>query len=151
MPIPKQSLGKVLIIDDQPELRQLFRRVLENHGCTVETAENGQVGLEAVETMQPDLVLLDMAMPLMDGVAFLRALRDRPRWKSLPVIILSGLMSPQQVVAARELGVADLLVKAEFSMKELRTRVASLLTASMILSPPVVTSEVAQLSAVAVQ
>jgi CheY-like chemotaxis protein len=120
-------MSKVLVIDDQPELRQLFQRVLESHGYQIATADNGQTGLEALETVEPRLVLLDMAMPIMDGRTFLRALRARPKWASLPVIILSGLMSPDQIQAARTLGVSDQLVKAEFSMKELRARVARLL------------------------
>jgi len=117
-------MSRVLVIDDQPELRQLFQRVLENQGYTVTTADNGQAGLGALDAADPQLILLDMAMPLMDGLAFLRELRKIPRWATLPVIILSGLMSAEQTQTARALGVVDQLVKAEFSMKELRARVA---------------------------
>lgn len=117
-------MSTILVVDDQAELRQLFQRVLEGRGWRVTLACNGQEGLDAVEAGAPDLILLDMAMPKMDGLEFLRLLRGRPQWKTLPVIILSGLMSPEQIRAARELGVTDQLVKAEFSMKELRTRVA---------------------------
>ena len=77
-----------------------------------------------MQTCPAQVVLLDMAMPEMDGLTFLRALRNQPKWKELPVIILSGLMSAEQVAAARSLGVTDQLVKAQFSMRELRALVA---------------------------
>ena len=117
-------MSTVLVVDDQPELRLLFHRVLENQGYTVVSAENGLDGLRVIEQCNPQLVLLDMAMPRMDGLTFLQTIRGQEKWAKLPVIMLSGLMSADQVAAARELGVADRLVKAEFSMKELRARVA---------------------------
>lgn len=117
-------IGIVLVIDDQPEMRQLFQRVLEHQGHRVVCAGNGQEGLRALQTCPAQVVLLDMAMPEMDGLTFLRALRNQPKWKELPVIILSGLMSAEQVAAARSLGVTDQLVKAQFSMRELRALVA---------------------------
>ena len=116
-------MSTVLVVDDQPELRLLFQRVLENQGYGVCTAENGVEGLKVIEQCNPQLVLLDLAMPRMDGLGFLRAIREQQKWAKLPVIMLSGLMSPEQISAARELGVTDRLVKAEFSMKELRARV----------------------------
>jgi len=117
-------MSVVLVVDDQAELRQLFQRVLETQGYHVVGAETGQAGLAVLDVVRPQLVLLDMSMPEMDGITFLRALRARPGYENVPVIILSGMMSRQQVQAARELRVADMLVKAEFSMKELRARVA---------------------------
>jgi CheY-like chemotaxis protein len=117
-------MSTVLVVDDQPELRMLFQRVLENQGYKVVSAENGVEGLRVIEQCDPQLVLLDMAMPRMDGLTFLQTIRGQEKWRKLPVIMLSGLMSPEQVAAARELGVADRLIKAEFSMKELRARVA---------------------------
>lgn len=121
-------MSTVLVVDDQPELRQLFQRVLEQQKYTIITANNGNEALGLLEQHKPDLVLLDMAMPQMDGLAFLRIIRQKPQWARLPVIILSGLMSPEQVAEARQLGVNDRLVKAEFSMKELRARVAKQLS-----------------------
>jgi len=129
-------MGTILVIDDQPELRQLFQRVLEHQGHRVVCAGNGQEGLRALESWPAELVLLDMAMPEMDGLSFLRVLRQQPRWKDLPVIILSGLMSPEQVAAASALGAADQLVKAQFSMRELRALVSRHLASSPATSIP---------------
>jgi DNA-binding response OmpR family regulator len=126
----------VLVVDDQPELRLLFQRVLENQGYTVVAAENGQDGLRAIDQCNPQLILLDMAMPKMDGLTFLENIRRQQKWSNLPVIMLSGLMSPEQVAAAKELGVSDRLVKAEFSMKELRARVAKHLPPPAAIAKP---------------
>jgi CheY-like chemotaxis protein len=117
-------MGKVLVVDDQLELRTLFSRLLEKQGHSVVAVGNGNVALRTTETWVPDLVLLDMAMPEMDGLAFLRAIRSRAGWANVPVIMLSGLMSPGQVIAAQELGVADQLMKGRFSTRELRASVA---------------------------
>lgn len=120
-------MSTVLVVDDQAELRQLFHRVLESQGYRVVSAENGQAGLDVLDSIDPQLILLDNAMPQMDGITFLRNLRQRPRYQTIPVIILSGLMTREQIQSARDLGVTDHLVKAEFTMKELRNRVARLL------------------------
>lgn len=120
-------MSTILVVDDQPELRQLFQRVLLHQGHQVVVAGNGYEGLLALERSAPELILLDMAMPQMDGLTFLKELRARPRGRDLPVIILSGLMSPEQTAAARALGVSDQLVKAEFSIRDLRALVAKYL------------------------
>jgi CheY-like chemotaxis protein len=126
-------MSRVLVVDDQPELRILFSRVLENQGHIVVAVSNGQEGLSSTETWVPDLVLLDLAMPQMDGLAFLRIIRNRSGWATVPVIILSGLMSREQIAAARELGVTHQLTKGGFSTRELRACVAKCLaTAPMI-------------------
>jgi CheY-like chemotaxis protein len=120
-------MSTVLVVDDQAELRQLFQRVLESQGYQIVCAANGQAGLAMLDATNPQLILLDMAMPQMDGITFLRNLRQKPKFQTVPVIVLSGLMSREQIRTARELGVTDTLVKAEFTMKELRNRVARLL------------------------
>ena len=117
-------MSKVLVVDDQLELRTLFSRLLENQGHAVVAVGNGSEALRSTETWVPDLILLDLAMPEMDGLTFLRAIRKRDGWLNVPVIMLSGLMSPQQVADARALGVADQLVKGKFSTRELRASVA---------------------------
>ncbi|HSU67835.1 MAG TPA: response regulator [Tepidisphaeraceae bacterium] len=120
-------MATVLVIDDQMELRTLFQRVLENQGHSVFCACNGDHALRSTESWTPDLILLDLAMPEMDGLAYLRIIRARPGWADVPVIMLSGLMSHEQTRAAEELGVCDQLLKGEFSTRELRARVAKYL------------------------
>ena len=113
-------MSTVLVVDDQAELRQLFQRVLESQGYQIVCATNGQAGLAMLDRANPQLILLDMAMPQMDGITFpARSCAQKPKFQTVPVIVLSGLMSREQIQAARDLGVTDHLVKAEFTMKEL--------------------------------
>jgi CheY-like chemotaxis protein len=123
-------MARILVIDDQMELRTLFQRVLERGGHEVIAAEGGEEAVRATESWVPDLVLLDMAMPQMDGLAFLRAVRGRPGWQNVPIIVLSGMVTAEQMATARTLGVCDQLVKGQFTTRELRSRVAQYLAPS---------------------
>ena len=118
------DMGTILVIDDEPQIRQLFRVALSRQGYTVATASNGSDGLLALENAMPDLILLDLAMPEMDGIQFLRVLRAAPEWANLPVIVLTAFGTADQVLAAQGLGIADRLNKAQFSVRELRERIA---------------------------
>jgi CheY-like chemotaxis protein len=123
-------MATVLVIDDQLEIRTLFQRVLENGGYRVVCVCDGGDALRVTESWKPDLMLLDLSMPQMDGLDFLRLARQRPSLANVPVIVLSGMLSPEQTAAARELGVADHLQKGAFTTRELRARVAKLLPPS---------------------
>lgn len=120
----------VLVIDDQMELRTLFQRVLEHGGYHVIAAEGGKEALRATEAWIPDLILLDLAMPDIDGLEFLRTVRQRSGWQNVPVIVLSGMFSAEQIATARELGACDQLVKGQFTTRDLRARVAQFLPPS---------------------
>ena len=80
----------VLLVEDNKELRELFQRILEQEGWTVAQAENGRAGLERVEENRPELILLDLMMPEMDGFSFLEALRKRPAWRAIPVVVVTA-------------------------------------------------------------
>jgi CheY-like chemotaxis protein len=80
----------VLIVDDDPGVVQTFARVLRLEGYEVLTALDGAAALREVETSHPDAVLLDLRMPLMDGVAFLRRLRAHEEQRHTPVAIVTG-------------------------------------------------------------
>ncbi|MBK3426105.1 response regulator, partial [Methylobacterium ajmalii] len=82
--------GPVLVVDDDPDVRERMTTMLTREGWRVATAENGLAGLEAVGVRKPGLVLLDLMMPEMDGFGFLRALRDKPEWRDIPVVVLTA-------------------------------------------------------------
>jgi CheY-like chemotaxis protein len=84
------SSKRVLVVDDQPDVRDVVRRTLEQAQWQVSEAENGRVGLDRVAEVEPDLVVLDLMMPVMDGFEFLRELRDTPLGCTLPVLILTA-------------------------------------------------------------
>ena len=120
-------MSRILVVDDEAIVRQLFAKVLESAGHDVAVAGNGRDALMQMEAQRADLVLLDLVMPVMDGMAFLRVLRRRPEWKDVPVIVVSGVVDRQQVLRVAELGVQDYLLKCDFAMDELRARLAKYL------------------------
>ena len=81
---------RVLVVEDDAGTRALLRRILEPEGWEVHEAENGRVALERGGAQRPDLVLLDLLMPEMDGFEFLEAIRDRDGWRTTPVIVLTA-------------------------------------------------------------
>ena len=121
-------MSTILIVDDEQIIRQLFQKVLEQDGHDVVTADNGQEALAAMQLHAPDLVLLDLNMPVMDGLSFLRLMRRNENWKDTPVVILSALADRQRVLGAGSLGVRDYLVKADFSLPQLRARIRKYLS-----------------------
>lgn len=116
-------MSTILIVDDDPTVRELFRRLLTRAGYAAVVATNGMDALAALETHRPHLVLLDLAMPKMDGLTFLQVLRRDPEYKDLPVILVSALASRDTVRFAGCLGVRDYFVKSEFSMESLWARI----------------------------
>jgi CheY-like chemotaxis protein len=80
----------VLVVDDEPAMRSLTRSILEKEGWTVSEAPNGIVALEVMKRERPSLILLDLAMPEMDGFAFAAEVRRRPEWRSIPIVVLSA-------------------------------------------------------------
>lgn len=91
----RRNLGEprgreVLVVDDEPGMQEIFQRNLEEAGLRVTTAGNGKEAVDALETLLPDLILLDLVMPVMDGTAFLKRLREDPSKADIPVIICTG-------------------------------------------------------------
>jgi signal transduction histidine kinase/CheY-like chemotaxis protein len=80
----------VLVVEDHSELRELMRRMLEQEGWAVAVAENGRVALDRVAENRPELIVLDLMMPEMDGFSFLEALRQQVAWRSIPVVVVTA-------------------------------------------------------------
>ena len=112
---------RVLVVDDNADMRAYLLQLLEPH-WEVEVVEDGQVALAAAHARTPDLVLSDVMMPRMNGVALLRALRADPRTEAVPVVLLSARAGEEAVLEGLETGADDYLVKP-FSTRELITRV----------------------------
>ena len=120
-------MAKILIVDDSSLTRLCVARLLERAGYTTSTASNGKDAWMMLYTGLPDLIVLDLMMPQMDGLAFLRLLRHNHHWNDLPVIILTGHDNEEKMVAqARALGVSDIIAKGNSSMEKLMARVSDL-------------------------
>ena len=117
-------MQRILIIEDNPDLAFGLRNNLEIEGYRIEVAEDGRKGLASARTLDPDLIILDLMMPGMDGYGVLRALREEGR--HTPVLILSARGEEADKVAGFRLGADDYVTKP-FSLMELLARVTALL------------------------
>jgi CheY-like chemotaxis protein len=80
----------VMVVEDDQELGELFHALLSEHGYTVRTARNGLAAIELLGSWRPNLILLDMMMPVVDGHAFREAQLAHPEWSTIPVVIVSA-------------------------------------------------------------
>lgn len=116
----------VLVADDDPAVRGLLKRLLEQHRFRVETAADGGAALELVATVEPDLVLLDVLMPDLTGLEVCRRLKASAATRLLPVVLVTGSGEREDRIAGIEAGADDFLSKP-FDSSELLARVRSLL------------------------
>ncbi len=119
----------VLVVEDDAETREMMRRVLIKQGCTVEVAENGRVGLERVARKKPDLILLDLMMPEVDGFQFVEVLRSQDDTREIPVVVVTAkeLTNDEREQLNRHVQVT--LEKRAFSRSELLNEVTRQLSA----------------------
>lgn len=106
-------MHKVLIIEDDPMYRKIYTRKFEVSGYTVETAENGAMGLEKMRSFVPDIVFVDLMMPIMDGFQFLDGFRADATIKRVPVVVLTNLSTTGDSEKVIQKGAAALLVKSD--------------------------------------
>jgi two-component system phosphate regulon response regulator PhoB len=130
--------GTILVIDDERDLIELVSYNLEKEGFAVKTAGNGEAGLTAARSEIPDLVLVDIMMPGMDGLELCRHLRSDARTASIPIIMLTAKSAESDRVVGLELGADDYVTKP-FSPRELAARVKAVLRRT---SPQASTSNV---------
>jgi two-component system KDP operon response regulator KdpE len=117
----------IIVIEDDPSIRRFLRTSLSTHGFNVYEAETGKQGCVEVEVRKPDLIILDLGLPDMDGVDVIKAIRA---WSAVPIIILSARSSEQQKIDALDVGADDYLTKP-FGFGELLARIRVALRHSM--------------------
>ena len=117
-------MSTILVVDDLPAIRVPVATVLQGEGHKVLQASNGVEALAAVRQQVPDLILLDLLMPEMGGLEFLRHLRSMPAARHVPVILLSAAEGEKDVLKAAQYGVHGYLLKAHLPLKQLLARVA---------------------------
>jgi two-component system KDP operon response regulator KdpE len=114
---------RVLVIDDEPQIQKLLKISLKAHDFHMEVAENGILGIQAVTCFKPDLILLDLSLPDIDGNEVIKRLRE---WSKIPIIVLSVRGSEKDKIEALDLGADDYLTKP-FNMSELFARIRAAL------------------------
>jgi len=116
----------ILAVDDDAEVLDTLGRVLRHESFEVTLASSGVQALQILETLRPDMVILDIIMPEMDGIAVCKRLRRDSRFASLPILFLTAKGSTDDIVTGLDAGADDYVVKP-FELAELRARVAALL------------------------
>jgi DNA-binding response OmpR family regulator len=109
---------KIAIIEDDVAIAQMYRLKFEAEGYSVDVAENGRIGLELVQSMMPDIVLLDIMMPEMTGDEMLTQMRASGWGKNIKVIILTNMGEQEAPSSLKLLGVSDFVVKAEMTPRQ---------------------------------
>jgi two-component system cell cycle response regulator len=117
---------KILSIDDSKTIRLMLARLFRPFACELLEAANGEEGLAVASRANPDLILLDYNMPVMDGIAMLRKMREDPGMKRTPVIILTADSGLQSLATVARLGVRDYVTKP-FREEELLAKVGRII------------------------
>lgn len=106
------------MVEDDQALVRMYQTKLIMEGHEVEVAFDGLEGLDKLESFLPDLILLDLAMPKMDGFEFLENLKKEIKWRKIPVVALTNLGQESDVKRAKELGAKDYLIKVNLTPKQ---------------------------------
>ncbi len=114
---------KILIVEDEELLADLLRRKLIKENYQVSIARNGEEGLRMMREIMPDLILMDIVMPKVNGFEVLEEMAKEPHLKKIPVIVISNSGQEAELDKARTLGAKDCLVKTEFSPREVINKV----------------------------
>jgi len=118
---------KILIIEDDKFLRELISRKLGNEDFETLEAVDGEEGIKKIKEEKPDLILLDLILPSIDGFEVLSRMKEDPNLSSIPVIILSNLGQKEEVERGLKLGAVDYLIKAHFTPGEIIEKIKNIL------------------------
>ncbi len=118
---------KILIIEDDKFLRELIARKLTDEGFNIVEAVDGEDGVKKIKEENPDLVLLDLILPSIDGFEVLSRVKSDPSVSSIPIIILSNLGQKEEVEKGLNLGAVDYLIKAHFTPGEIIGKIKNIL------------------------
>ncbi|HTW96208.1 MAG TPA: response regulator [Candidatus Methylomirabilis sp.] len=109
----------ILVVEDEPALAEAVSIKLKKEGFKCLLAFSGEEGLQILKKEKPDLIWLDLLMPGMGGFAFLEKVRQQPKWRDLPVVIVSVSGSPEKIRRAFELNVIDYLQKSQYRLGDI--------------------------------
>jgi|GEM_PF-771072 len=119
-------MKKIVVIDDEDYIVDFLKRILEQNNYRVLTAFNGKEGFELIQRIDPDLIILDLKMPVMDGYKLIEKLQEVKKLKSIPVIVATGLADLNTIVKIRKCGAVDYVIKP-FFREEILKRIKKVL------------------------
>jgi DNA-binding response OmpR family regulator len=117
---------KILVVEDEAALAKVLKMRLEIEGFEVRTAGDGAEGMEMIGQQRPDLVVVDLMMPVMDGYEMTRAIKSEPKLASIPVLVLSALKQEREMERLRKLG-ANAFLPKPYDSRELTAKIRELL------------------------
>jgi chemosensory pili system protein ChpA (sensor histidine kinase/response regulator) len=133
-------MWKVLVVDDADDVRFLLARLLRLGGYATATAPDGMAALGEMDRAKPDLVVLDLMMPRMNGVDMLAALREDPRFRDLPVLLYTAVSSGRMIDDCERLGIQGRITKGSAESTHILDRIEQLLRDGHSPPPPASTS-----------
>ena len=120
---------RILIVEDEPFLVEMYKARFEQEGYKVEVAFNGMTVVESVKKNKPDIVLLDIVMPEQDGYAVLRELKSRKDLRFTPVLVFSNLAQDEEIEKGMKLGADKYFIKSEYTPSQLVQEVEKMIKA----------------------
>ena len=114
-----KKLGKIVILEDEELLLDILTRKFKEKGYQVFSETDGKKGLEMIKSQKPDLILLDLVMPLMDGFEVMRILKDDSSLKHIPIIVISNSGNEKEIQESLKIGAADYIIKTNFNPWEI--------------------------------
>lgn len=120
-------MKKILFVEDESALQKTFSEAVKGEGFELISALDGETGLKLAKEKKPDLILLDLILPKINGIEVLKKLKQDPETKEIPVIVLTNLEDLEKIDKAMELGAKAYLVKAEYSLKEVIQKIKEIL------------------------
>ena len=121
----KSKKGTILLVEDKAGFRRIYHDILVNDGYEALEAEDGEAGWELAKTKKPDLILLDLVLPKLNGFEVLKRIRAHKQTKEIPVIILSVLGEQKDIQKGLELGANDYTVKGLYSSREILRKISA--------------------------
>lgn len=118
---------KILVIEDDKFLRELISQKLLNEGYDIAEAVDGEKGIESVKSEKPDLILLDLILPGIDGFEVLARIKSDPEISNVPVIVLSNLGQKDDIEKGLNMGAVDYLIKAHFTPAEIVEKIRAIM------------------------
>ncbi len=125
--MPTDKKVKLLLVEDEKMLADMYTTKFVMEGFDAQKAYDGQAGVDLAKTFIPDIILLDVIMPKLDGFAALKMLKDNASTKNIPVILLTNLGQDEDVKKGKQLGAVDYFVKANHTPAEVVVKVRQVL------------------------